>query len=392
MPLLDVQRRFRELGRIRLGEKNAKGHPTRLSDFRLTSPARDLLERAAECYGGRVASWTPAPGQPAQFELKTGVSALDVIVPPGEPISQWWEMWGPKQGVGVVCIRRCNGVALDDGQPCQCPSDLWERSDLAKDGRACKPTTRLSIMLPRLPDVGVWRMDTHGIIAAMELPGTADALAQAAARRIWVEATLRIEQRTIIRQDRKATVPVPVLAINEPLLQLMSRDAGLPVPPPAPIVAPRELPPLDAEPAPGVYRPDQFATEPERPEPLPAELAARGVQDTPPLPDAPAITPASHEDPLRGHGSASGGPAGHEHPGAPEEAPRTPRRPTTPDHWKQAAGRRKISQADLLKKARELADELGVRPPLALAGVTDDDLCDKLWAWLKNAGQPVKRS
>jgi hypothetical protein len=27
-PILDIQRRYRELGRIRMGEKGAKGHPS----------------------------------------------------------------------------------------------------------------------------------------------------------------------------------------------------------------------------------------------------------------------------------------------------------------------------------------------------------------------------
>lgn len=341
MPMIDVQRRFRELGRIRLGQKTEKGHPRALSEFRLTSASREVLERAAECYGGNVVKWEQ------QFALNTGVSALDVRVPPGEPISQHWEMWGPKQGVGVVCLRRCNGRALATGEPCLCPEDLWDRADQAKAGKACKPTTRLSVLLPRLPDIGIWRMDTHGIIAAMELPGTVDlivALAQGAG--VNMPATLRIEQRTIIREDRKTTVNVPVLAINESLLEMEARLA-LPAPYVPKTLGERSNPPLPGEPA--------------------RELPRGGTSE---------VSPAVSE-----------GEEATEYPRSIGGASSAVNRPQDPDAWKAAARERKITQADLLKKARDLADVLGVRPPLALAGITDGELCDQLWTWLESTGR-----
>jgi hypothetical protein len=57
-PIVDMQQRFQELGRIRIGiqveyEKDGKkrSRPEKLETFRLTSPNRDLLEAAVIAYG-----------------------------------------------------------------------------------------------------------------------------------------------------------------------------------------------------------------------------------------------------------------------------------------------------------------------------------------------------
>jgi hypothetical protein len=56
MPILTLQRQMRELGRIRTGNQVAaaggKRARTKLETFRLTSSSRELIEAAAEAYGG----------------------------------------------------------------------------------------------------------------------------------------------------------------------------------------------------------------------------------------------------------------------------------------------------------------------------------------------------
>ena len=195
MPILMLQRQLRQLGRIRTGQQVAsadgkKRRPTKLETFRLTSKSRDLIEAAAEAYGGTVTPWQNPGGGP-EFEVITTTPVLDIIIPPGQPVSQWMEMWS-----GGGCQRRCDGVTnvLTMGA-CLCPPDVEQRLELAKDGQACKTTTRLSIMLPALPDLGVWLLEAHGYYAAVELAGAAEILAMATATGRLIPARLRLDQR-----------------------------------------------------------------------------------------------------------------------------------------------------------------------------------------------------
>lgn len=195
MPILNLQRQMRELGRIRTGIQVAganggRKRPSKLENFRLTSSSRELIEAAAAAYGGQATPWqNPAGG--AEYEVITTASAIDIVVPPGQPVSQWYEMWS-----GGGCQRRCDGVTnVLTMQPCLCPADVEQRLELAKDGQACKATTRLSVMLPALPDLGVWRLESHGYYAAVELAGAAEILAMATATGRLIPARLRLDQR-----------------------------------------------------------------------------------------------------------------------------------------------------------------------------------------------------
>ena len=222
MPIVTLQRQFRELGRIRLGEKGPKGQPMRLGTWRLTSPDRKLLEAAAAEYQGEVVAWPDAPDGD-EFQLITAVDELDILVPPGRPMSQWNELWS-----GAGCQRRCDGEReWLRNVPCLCPTDPEERNALASKGEACKPTTRLSVILPKLPDLGTWMYVSHGYYAAVELAGTADLLAAAATGGRMLKASLYIDQRTVKRpgqQTRK--FPVPAIRIHETMTQLLAGGNG----------------------------------------------------------------------------------------------------------------------------------------------------------------------
>ena len=266
MPLIDVQRRFRELGRIRMGTKGVsqggKTYPKKLSEWRLTSTNRELLDVAADVYGGTVAEWTGAPTEGKQWELFTGTDRLDVLVPPGEPLSQHWELWS-----GGGCVRRCNGVAQATGEACACPADLEARAEASKSGHACKATTRLSIVLPRIPDIGVWRVESHGMNAAVELPGTVDILRSALDAGGLVPAQLRLEARTSKKDGETRHFIVPVLELPSvtmaqlqaggpaaiaaaPPRAAIGSGGGAPVSPSTAAPSPRSLPPLPGELAP----------------------------------------------------------------------------------------------------------------------------------------------
>ena len=212
-PILDLQRRFAEVGRIRAGAKGAKGQPQKLDAWRLTSANRTALEKAASLYGGEVREWAGAP-TPGQFELFTESRLLDVMVPPSqEPYSLWYETWS-----GGGCERRCDGFRdhLNDS-PCACNPDA----------RACKPTLRVSLALHRIPGLGVWRYESHGFYAATELPATLDLLASAASRGQYLTGFLRLEERaTKSKANGTRRFLVPVLDLEQTIGEL----AGLPSP------------------------------------------------------------------------------------------------------------------------------------------------------------------
>ena len=204
MPIIGLQRRLREVGRIRLGEKEGN-RPVKLDRFRFTAPDRHVIDAVAATYGGEVREWQ-APAGP-QWEVVSEASAIDVIVPPSDVrgFSQWLELW--KAG---GCVRRCDGTTevMSDG-PCLCdPSD-----------RACAPTTRLSLVLPGVAGFGVWRVESHGWYAAAELDGTVAIATRAADQGAMIPARLLAEQRMVKGYDERGKAQtfrfvVPVLDLG----------------------------------------------------------------------------------------------------------------------------------------------------------------------------------
>lgn len=219
MPIVDLGIRLRELGRLRLG-RDAGDRPEALEVWRLTSPHEDLLIAAAELYG-------PATLNPWQdgYELITAVSELPVLVPVQDlTAGQWFELWQ-----GSTISRRCDGVNLveldSNGHPIPAPAAgpcLCE-----PDARECKPTTVLRVVLPELPDLGVWRLVTRSIYAALELPGAVNLLVQAHGGELG-PGILSIESR---RGAQRRPFMVPVLRSTLTLTELTALEASASPPP-----------------------------------------------------------------------------------------------------------------------------------------------------------------
>lgn len=235
MPILDIQTRFRELGRIRTGiqvpNRGGRGtHPEKLPRFRLTSEWPNLIEQAAAVYGGEARPWDNN-GSP-EFEVIVEVDSIPVVIPPGEVLDQWYEMWS-----GGGCQRRCDGLrqVLVD-RPCACPADPLERQAEAAKGKACKPTTRVRFMLPDVADVGTWRLESHGFHAAAELGGSAGLVATASKAGAMIPADIALSPREGARRpgEPKKTFFVPVISFRGTLgpvleaLGILDGDAVMP--------------------------------------------------------------------------------------------------------------------------------------------------------------------
>lgn len=216
-PIIDLQRRLAEVGRIRLGEqvttKSGKKAPTKLARFRFTSPAATLIDQAAELYGGAARDWQ-APSGP-QREVITEATSIPVLIPPGDmAFSQWLETWS-----GGGCRKRCDGRwDIQRDQACDCDPE----------NRECKPTTRVSLILPEMPGVGLWRVETHGHYAAVELGATVELLQSLAPGRL-VPGRLRLDPRTVKRpgpdgKPQTRNFVVPVLDIEGTMAALGARE------------------------------------------------------------------------------------------------------------------------------------------------------------------------
>lgn len=193
MPIIDLQRRMVEAGRIRAGEKGAKGEPRKLDKWRLTSKDRQRLEAAAQLWGGEIREWE------AQWELYTLTATLPILLLPGQTPTTWYELWS-KGG----CQRRCDGVSLNSEEACLCDPE----------NRECKPYTRLSVLLPDLPGIGSWLLTSTGWNAAAELAGAADLLQRASAQGVLIPARLRLEQRQDVKAGQTRKYAVPVIDID----------------------------------------------------------------------------------------------------------------------------------------------------------------------------------
>jgi hypothetical protein len=204
MPILTLQKRARELGRIRIGQKGDKGQPQKLDRFRVTSPAKHIIEKIAELYGGEAREWTPAGGA-QQWEVITDARRMPIMVPP-QPVSQFLETWS-----AGGCTHRCDGETnFLTGDPCD-PDDPAHL--------AAKPTTRLNVVLRDVEGIGVFRLESHGWNAAVELPQAAEFLASAGG---YVEGWVSLEERVSKSEGETRRFMVPIIEIDVTPAELMA--------------------------------------------------------------------------------------------------------------------------------------------------------------------------
>lgn len=213
-PLIELQRRLAEAGRIRMGEKTEKGAPKRLTTWRITSPTRELVEQAAGLYGGEPKPWESPTG--TQYEVVTTSEELPVLVMPGYSFRQTYE----HRTSPTVVERRCDGAEMDDGGPCLCNSE-----GLLGDA-ACKLISRLTVALPELTTMLGWRLETKGENAARELLASMDLVQGVGGGRPFVPAKLRIVERRGSVNGEAVRYVVPVIDVSVRYTEILGGNQG----------------------------------------------------------------------------------------------------------------------------------------------------------------------
>ncbi|WP_329151281.1 hypothetical protein OIU91_28540 [Streptomyces sp. NBC_01456] len=255
--IMTMKKQAVELGRIRTGysvpneDPKKRARAVRSETFIFTSHSRDYVAAAAEQWGGDVEPWTPQRSKIEQFRVITRAREIRAIMPSGDPLSQAYEMWG-----GGGCVRRCDGEREQkSGQPCICLARYGPKWHRRSPREVCRPTSRISVMLPELPDLGVWRLDTHSYYAADGMAGSVDTVLQATGGasmmpvRMWIEQTTRVENGETKNFPVVKLVPaVPQLkhALSGPLSTAAALDPSS-LTRPAIEAAPAEMPDYLAE-------------------------------------------------------------------------------------------------------------------------------------------------
>lgn len=169
-PIGALDYRLPQAGRIRIGEqikaRSGKMMGTTLDTFKFTSGERDLLVPLAERYGGTIEPWN-AKGSGDRWQVKSEATKIDVQVHVAGSMTLSYELWDPH------LMRRCNGNVChvltntpDDAGfeevPCLCA---------CKGMIECTKKLRLSVLLPNMPTLGMWRFDSSSENTITEIGG-----------------------------------------------------------------------------------------------------------------------------------------------------------------------------------------------------------------------------
>jgi hypothetical protein len=219
--IINHQRQARELGRLRTGysipneDPDKRPRPVKSKTWVVSSHAEHYVQAAAAMWGGKVERWQPQGNGVPQFRVITAAERLDALLPPGDPLSQYNEMWN-KGG----CARRCDGQTEQiTRRPCLCLAEHGEdwhllRQNLSTKDKVCAATSRLNVVLPDMPDIGVWRAETHSFYAANEMAGTVDMVLSGTGGKGLVPVTLRVEPRTRVAGGKTKHFPVVVVEVR----------------------------------------------------------------------------------------------------------------------------------------------------------------------------------
>lgn len=183
--LREFQTRMTTVGKIRLGVYNGR-YPEKIDTFRFTSADEQLIRAVAGAYGGTPEQWTPQGSRTPQWEVISEANAVPVFVVNGQTLEPWYEAWAS----GRTCIRRCDGITnriTDEDCLCNGPDAPTDPRQL------CKPTIRVQVMLPEVPGIGSWLLESHGENACSEIATPGPLVASAP---MPIPAVLRLRPET----------------------------------------------------------------------------------------------------------------------------------------------------------------------------------------------------
>lgn len=168
----DFSRGGDSCGRLRTGaEKTGRGPGRPLAAWRFTSGDERLLALVAQKFGGDAPSAWSAQGDD-DLQVVSEASALRVAV---VGLHAEWRLWASS------LVRRCDGVTMvGDGAPCACPTDVYEMRVDAADGKACKPSIGLRVIVPLpglAPEWRPWLLVSHHFDLAADLDKLYDEIA-----------------------------------------------------------------------------------------------------------------------------------------------------------------------------------------------------------------------
>lgn len=227
MDLLAAQSGAQQIGELRSGMKvlasNGKERPKALPTWRITVWSPNVARKVSELYQGEIRQWN------SKWEIITEVSSIDVMLPPGGRVfDQALELW-----TAGGLVRRCTGQQQYQcetaGQECACPhaadpadaeqiqAASRQRAVLAKEGKACALHTRAYLILPQLPDVGVFRLATGSFYGSLWLKQKMTILEAYRAEGVFLPAKARLEPHEMLVRGKKKKVIIPVLEFTDTL-------------------------------------------------------------------------------------------------------------------------------------------------------------------------------
>ena len=212
--LLDRQRQLAEAGRLRLGltvaAANGKTRPMRSEVWIFSSHSEELVTAAASLWGGTPEKWQPLGNGAEQWRVITKTTTIDAILPPGDPLTQAYEMWG-KGGA----VRRCDSATEQfSGSPCLCIAQFGDTWYEQPKGKVCDTKSRLKVLIPDLPGLGSYRLETGSFYAADEIAGMVDFIRSAVGDQTLIPVRLRIEARTRVAGGETKQFVVPVVELR----------------------------------------------------------------------------------------------------------------------------------------------------------------------------------
>lgn len=225
VPLKQLIGRPPEHGRMRYGEKKisrgGKQYPSAIDRWRFTSPDLDAIKALATLYGGAVERWDEPKANPRdQWQVTTEANAVDVWLPQNS-LTCSYECWG---GDGIQ--RRCDGetctnyIALGRVEsPCVCIAENLKPGD--RKDPACKPHTRVNVVIPDIPFGGVWRLEVKGQTFMNEAPGMIAIIEQIHQRSGMARCKIALTKRQAVVDGQLAHYIVPQFFVPQTAAEML---------------------------------------------------------------------------------------------------------------------------------------------------------------------------